>query len=88
MRPFRLFFLALIFLLHTSFVSAASVHTCCTDIDCPVVQCMSMGCAASAAPAAVDTTALPAWTQVSVAFPDASQPVLPEPAHEVWCPPD
>lgn len=88
MRPFRLLFLALMFLLHTTFVSAASVHTCCMDIDCPVVQCVSMGCAVSAAPAAVDRIAVPVFVAANMAFPAFSQPVLPEPAEEIWCPPD
>jgi hypothetical protein len=88
MRKLFLFLLAVVFMLHTTFVVAAPRCTNCPDIDCPSGQCVSVGCLPSAMPAMV--AALAGMQPIATAAPatDYASAELPSPLQEIWTPPD
>jgi hypothetical protein len=88
MRRFSLFLLALVFMLHTTLVLAAPRCTNCPDIDCPAGQCMDIGCAPAAMPAALAAPATPAPLPAAAPATPYASAVLPAPLHEIWTPPD
>lgn len=88
MRYLRLFLVALVFLLQASSSAAGSVHSCCDEMDCGVVQCAAMGCL---------TEQPPQFAALIIAPPTIAKPIgpatelvwyLPQRISEVWCPPD
>lgn len=88
MRHFRLFLFALVFLLHTSLVAAASVRSCCGDNDCPVIQCVSAGCLANAPAAALPATPAALPLAGSPVYAEEIVTALPMRDRKVWTPPD
>ena len=79
---------AVVFLLYSSVLAAAPTRACCKDADCPIAQCVATACTPSALPAAVGRIAAIAMPAVRAAA-IAERPVhLPQPAKDIWCPPD
>ena len=88
MRTLISFLVALVFVLHSSWLLAAPTHACCHEADCPMTQCISAACMPADLPAAVNTIAPAAIEPLRLAvLPSASIP-LPRPAKEIWTPPD
>jgi hypothetical protein len=88
MRSILSLLVALVFVLHSSWLMAAPAHACCNETDCPVTQCVSAGCLPGNLPAALDNTAAPAHVPASQPFAATAAPLLPHPAQEIWTPPD
>ncbi|NGZ87516.1 hypothetical protein [Duganella aceris] len=78
----------MVFLLYSSVLAAAPAHACCTGTDCPLVQCVATACTPSAMPAAAGLVAAVAPQAMRVAPIAESAVIPPQPAKEVWCPPD
>jgi len=79
---------AVVFLLYSSVLAAAPARACCKDADCPIAQCVATACTPSALPAAVGqigAIAAPALREAALPEPAVN---LPQPAKEIWCPPD
>ncbi len=80
--------IALVFVLHSSVLAAAPARMCCKSADCPVTQCVAMDCLATAMPAMPAASALPAPTPARLPAQSPAPTMSPEPAKDVWCPPD
>lgn len=89
MRYFLRPLLALFFLLYSTWVPAAALHSCCPERPCPVTQCADLGCAQAQAPQA-PLAQLPQSLPLVSASAVAGRPVsaLPAPVAEIWTPPD
>ena len=88
MRQFLAMIIALVFVLHSSLVAAEPVRMCCKGADCPVTQCVAMGCLPAAMPAIAADIALPAPTLTRLPAHCPAPTMSPAPAKDVWCPPD
>jgi hypothetical protein len=88
MRRFLLLLVSLIFVLHSSLLAAAPMHTCCKNADCPMTQCVVADCLPSAMPAALGKIDVPALPAISAAAQSPAPTMLPTPAADIWCPPD
>lgn len=88
MRNVLALLVAVVFLLYSSVLAAAPARACCKDADCPIAQCVATACAPSALPAAVGeiaAIAAPALREAAIPEPRVH---LPQPASDIWCPPD
>jgi hypothetical protein len=80
--------LCCMFLCYTSFVAAQSVRTCCTEIDCPITQCVANGCAVVPGAIALPHIAGLIVPPLPRAFPDEIDVSLPIVDKRIWTPPD
>lgn len=79
---------AVVFLMYSSVLAAAPARACCKDADCPIAQCVATACTPSALPAAVGQIgAIAAPALREAALPERPV-ILPQPAKDIWCPPD
>lgn len=88
MRPLISFLVALVFVLHSSWLLAAPAHACCHEADCPMTQCVSAACLPADLPAAVGQAQLPAVQPLRLAVAASAETPPPHPTEDIWTPPD
>lgn len=79
---------AVVFLLYSSVLAAAPARACCKDADCPIAQCVATACTPSALPAAIGQIAAIATPALREATIPEHPVTLPQPAKDIWSPPD
>src|SRR5262249_42149056 len=89
MRKILFAVIAAVFLLYTTLVPAASMHSCCHDQDCPVTRCAVLGSPPARRPLApVLLLPMPPAPPASTAVIGPAVVALPPPLVEIWTPPD
>jgi hypothetical protein len=88
MRSLISFLVALVFVLHSSWLLAAPTHACCHDADCPMTQCISAACLPADLPGAVGNPQPPDIEPLHLPVAPVASVSLPHPAKEIWTPPD
>ncbi len=88
MRKVLALLAAVVFLLYSSMLAAAPARACCKDADCPIAQCVATACTPSALPAALGQIAAIATPALGEATIPEQSITLPQPAKDIWSPPD
>lgn len=88
MRSLISFLVALVFVLHSSWLLAAPNHACCHEADCPMTQCISAACMPADLPAAVHNVQPATIEPLRLAVAPVASAPLPRPVKEIWTPPD
>jgi hypothetical protein len=87
MHRFSRILVALFFLLN-SLVSVAADRSCCESLDCQLMQCANMGCAATPQLAVIDQTQLSPFIPVRPQWISMELGELVCAIEEIWTPPD